>query len=148
VHQAEQTVASAAIDVLIAEALKQATELKVAWRGAWKQYDQLCALADCQLQCAEASSSITLPHDSVTLLQTMAALDERELTDEGTYAASAGEVWCRWFKALLTDPDAKETFETISAMPRSTSPSTKEKQLDQLCQVLHECENMFERFPT
>jgi|ERR1700722_5671373 hypothetical protein len=116
VRQAERIVAKAAIDVLIAEAVKQATELKAAWNGLWRQYDQLCALADCQLQRAEASSSITLPHDTVTLLQTMAALDERELADEGTYAASAGEVWCRWFKALLTDADAEETFETLSAI--------------------------------
>jgi hypothetical protein len=144
VRRADQTVANAAIDVLIGEAVKQATELKAAWNRAWKQYDQLCALADCQLQCAKASSSITLPHDTVTLLQTMAALDQRQLADEGTYAASAGEGWCRWFKALLTDADAKETFETISAMPRSTWARSKEKRLDQLRQVLHECENIFE----
>ena len=144
VRLAARKVGNAAIDVLIAEAVKQATELKAAWNGVWRQYDQLCALADCQLQCAEASSSITLPHDTVTLLQTMAALDERERTHEGTYAASAGEVWCRWFKELLTDADTEETFETISAMPRSTWPRTKEKRLDQLRQVLHECENIFE----
>ena len=77
VRQAERIVANAAIDILIGEAVKQATELKAAWNGAWRQYDQLCALADCQLQCAEASSAITLPRDTVTLLQTMAALDER-----------------------------------------------------------------------
>jgi hypothetical protein len=149
VRLAERKVANAAIDVLIAEAVKQATELKAAWNGVWRQYDQLCALADCQLQCAEGSSSMTLPHDTVTLLQTMAALDGRELADEGTYAASAGEVWSRWFKALLTDADARETFETISAMPRSTWPRTdKEERLNQLRQVLHECENIFERFPT
>jgi hypothetical protein len=46
----------------------------------------------------------------------MAALDERELADEGTFAASAGEVWCRWFKALLTDADAEGTFKTLSAI--------------------------------
>jgi hypothetical protein len=119
VRQAEQIVAEAAIDVLIAEAVKQATEMKAAWNGLWRQYDQLCALADCQLQRAEASSLITLPNDTVTLLQTMAALDEREVADEGTYAASAGEVWCRWFKALLTDADAEETFENLSAVLRS-----------------------------
>ena len=118
VRQAEQIVAEAAIDVLIAEAVKQATEMKAAWmEGPGVQYDQLCALADCQLQCAEASSLITLPNDTVTLLQTMAALDEREVADEGTYAASAGEVWCRWFKALLTDADAEETFEKLIRRP-------------------------------
>ena len=149
VRLAARKIANAAIDVLTAEAVKQATELKAAWNGVWRQYDQLCALADCQLQCAEASSSITLPRDTVTLLQTMAALDGRELADEGTYAASAGEVWSRWFKALLTDADARETFETISAMPRSTWPRTdKEERLNQLRQVLHECENIFERFHT
>jgi hypothetical protein len=116
VRQAERIVAKAAIDVLIAEAVKQATEMKAAWNGLWRQYDQLSALADCQLQCAEASSSITLPNDTVTLLQTMAALDERELADEGTYAASAGEIWCRWFKALLTDADAEERFGNLSAI--------------------------------
>jgi hypothetical protein len=115
VRQADQIVAKAAIDVLTAEAVKQATEMKAAWNGLWRQYDQLRALADCQLQCAEASSSITLPNDTLTLLQTMAALDERELADEETYAASAGEVWCRWFKALLTDADAEETFGNLSA---------------------------------
>jgi hypothetical protein len=148
VRLAARKVANAAIDVLVAEAVKQATELKAAWNGVWRQYDQLCALADCQLQRAEASSSITLPHDTVTLLQTMAALDERERTHEGTYAASAGEVWCRWFKVLLTDADAEETFETITVVPRSTWYRTKEKRLDQLRHVLHECENIFERFPT
>ena len=107
VRLAARKVANAAIDVLIAEAVKQATELKTAWNGVWRQYDQLCALADCQLQCAEASPSITLPHDTMTLLQTMAAFDGRELADEGTYAASAGEVWCSWFRALLTDADAE-----------------------------------------
>jgi hypothetical protein len=147
VRLAARKIANAAIDVLIAEAVKQATELKAAWNGVWRQYDQLCALADCQLQCAEASSAITLPRDTVALLQTMAVLDERARADEDTYAASAGEVWCRWFKVLLTDADAEETFETISAMPRSW-PKTKEKRLDQLRQVLHECENIFERFPT
>jgi hypothetical protein len=116
VRQAERIVAKAAIDVLTAEAVKQATEMKAAWNALWRQYDQLCALADCQLQCGEASSSITLPNDTLTLLQTMAALDERELADEGTYAASAGEVWCHWFKELLTDADAEETFEHLSAV--------------------------------
>jgi hypothetical protein len=139
---ATHQVANAAIDVLVAEAVKQATELKAAWNGAWRQYDLLCALADCQLQCAEAPSAITLPPDAVTLLKTMAALDERARADEGTYAASAGEVWCRWFKALLTDADAEETFETMYASPRSWL-RTKEKRLDQLRQVLNQCENIF-----
>jgi hypothetical protein len=147
VRLSTRQVANAAIDVLVAEAVKQATELKAAWNGAWRQYDQLCALADCQLHCAEASSTITLPRDAITLLETMAALDERARADEGIYAASAGEVWCRWFTALLTDADAEETFETISALPRSWL-KTKETRLDQLRQVLHECENIFERFPT
>jgi hypothetical protein len=134
VRQAERIVAKAAIDVLTAEAVKQATEMKAAWIGIWRQYDQLCALADCQLQCAEASSSITLPNDTLALLQTMAALDERELAHEDTYAASAGEVWCHWFKELLTDADAEETFENLSAIldrglepkkaARPTSPSS------------------------
>jgi hypothetical protein len=134
VRHAERIVAKAAIDVLIAEAVQQATEMKAAWNGLWRQYDQLRALADCQLQCAEASSRITLPNDTVTLLQTMAALDERELADDGTYVTSAGEVWCRWFKALLTDADAEETFENLSAIldqgqdqrkaVRPTSPSS------------------------
>jgi hypothetical protein len=134
VRDADRIVAKAAIDVLIAGAVQQATEMKVAWNGLWRQYDQLRALADCQLQCAEASSRITLPNDTVTWLQTMAALDERELADEGTYAASSGEVWCRWFKALLTDADAEESFENLSAIPdqgldqrkavRPTSPSS------------------------
>ena len=84
----------------------------------------------------------------MTLLQSIAALDDRELAGGRNYASAAGEVWCRWFKALLTDADAEETFETITAMPRSTWPGTKEKRLDQLRQVLHECENIFERFPT
>jgi hypothetical protein len=142
VRSAARKVANAAIDVLIAEAVKQAIELKTAWNGVWRQYDQLCAFADCQLQCAEASSSITLPHDTVTLLQTMAAFDGRELAGEGTYAASAGEVWCSWFRELLTDPHAEETFETISIVPRLTWPAAKEKRLDQLRRVLQECENI------
>jgi hypothetical protein len=113
VRQAERIVAKAAIDVLIAEAVQQASEMKAAWKRLWRQYDQVRALADCQLQSTEASSRITLPNDTLTLLQTMAALDDRELADEDTYAASAGEVWCRWFEALLTDADAEGTFENL-----------------------------------
>ena len=145
VRQATQKVANAAIDVLIAEGVKRATALKAAWNEVWRQYDQLCALTNCQLHCAEASFPIILPPDIVTLLQTIAALDDRELADgRNDAAASAGEVWCRWFETLLTDAEAEVTFETISAMPRSTRPRSigDKEQLNQLRQVLHECENI------
>jgi hypothetical protein len=133
----------------VAWAVKQATELKAAWNEVWRRYDRLCALADCRLHYADASSSITLPRETVTLLQTIAALDHRELAGGRNYAAGAGEVWCRWFKTLLTDADAQETFEAISAIPKSPWPRTigDEERLDQLRQLLDECENVLKRSP-
>jgi hypothetical protein len=59
-----------------------------------------------------------LPPDVVTLLQTIAALDDRELADgRNDAAASAGEVWCSWFETPLTDAEAEVTFIRRPGLP-------------------------------
>ena len=112
VQQAGHKVVNAAIDVIIAEALREATALKAAWNGVWREYDRLSALADCWLHYAESSRPVALPADIVKLLQTVAALDVRQFPDGRNHiAAHAGELWSRWFEALLTDAEAEATFE-------------------------------------
>ncbi len=77
-----------------------------------QQYDRLRALADCRLDYVESSHPIKLPKDIVTILQTVAALDGRQLPGGRNHAAAhVGELWSRRFEALLTDADAKVTFE-------------------------------------
>ncbi len=113
VRQAGRKVATAAIDILAAEGARRATALNAAWNDVWRQYDRLSALADCWLDCAESSLPITLPPDIVKLLQTIGALDGRAFPDGRNHvAAHAGEVWCCWFEALLTDAEAEVTFES------------------------------------
>jgi len=102
----------AAIDVLIAEGVEQASALTGALNNVLQRYDRLRALVDCRLHYAENSHPIKLPTDIVTILQTVAAFDRRQFPGERNYAAAhAGELWSRWFEALLTDADAKVTFE-------------------------------------
>jgi len=114
-QQARLNVAIAAFDVLMAEGAKQATALNAAWNEIWHQFDRLSALADCRLHYAETSFPITLPSETVSLLQTIAALDGRQFANgRNDAAANAGEVWCRWFKLLLTDAEAEVTFERTS----------------------------------
>ena len=112
VQQAGHKVVNAAIDVIIAEALREATSLKAAWNGVWREYDRLSALADCWLHYAESSHPVELPVDIVKLLQTVAALDVRQFPDGRNHvAAHAGELWNRWFEALLMDAEAEVPFE-------------------------------------
>ena len=66
-----------------------------------------------------ASCTTRKPHSRshcrriTALLQTIAALDDREFPDgHNDAAAYAGEVWCRWFETLLTDAEAKMTLES------------------------------------
>jgi hypothetical protein len=112
VQQAGHKVVSAAIDVLIAQAIREATALNAAWNDVWREYDRLSALADCWLHYAESSRAIELPADIVKLLQTVAAVDGRQFPGgRKLVAAHAGELWNRWFEALLTDAEAEATFE-------------------------------------
>ena len=102
----------AAIDVLIAEGVEQASALTGALNDVLQRYDRLRALVDCRLHYAENSHPIKLPTDIVTILQTVAALDGRQLLGGRNHTtAHAGELWSRWFEALLTDADAEATFE-------------------------------------
>jgi len=120
VREAGAKVAVAAINVVIAQGVEQASALTGALNDVLQQYDRLRALADCQLNYAENSHPIKLPTDIVTILQTVAAFDRRQSPGERNHAAAhAGELWSRWFEALLTDPDAKVTFEQS---PDSTLP--------------------------
>ena len=112
IRQAGLNVAIAAFDVLMAEGVRQATALNAAWNEIWHQFDRLSALADCRLHYADASFPITLTSEIVSLLQTIAALDGRQLANgRDDAAANAGEAWCRWFKLLLTDAETEVTFE-------------------------------------
>ncbi len=112
VQQAGHKVVSAAIEVLVAEALREATALKAAWNAVWQEYDRLSALADCRLHYAESSRPIELPADVVELLQTVATLDVRQFPDGRNHvAAHVAERWNRWFAALLTNAEAEAMFE-------------------------------------
>ncbi len=112
VREAGAKVVVAAIDVLIAEGVEQAGALTGLLNDVLQRYDRLRALVDCRLHYAESSHPIKLPTDIVTILQTVAALDGRQLPDGRNHAAAhAGEPWNHWFEALLTDADAKVTFE-------------------------------------
>ncbi len=112
VREASAKVVVAAIDVLIAQGVEQASALTGALNDVLQQYDRLRALADCRLDYAENSHPIKLPTDIVTILQNVAAFDGRQFSGERNHAAAhAGELWSRWFEALLTDADAKVAFE-------------------------------------
>jgi hypothetical protein len=111
VRQAAQKVIAAAIDLLVAEGFRQANALEVAWNDVWRHYDRLSALADCQLRYAEGSHPIKLPPDIMKLMQTIAASDRRQFPGGRNHlAAHAGELWCRWFEALLTNANAEAMF--------------------------------------
>lgn len=111
--QAGRKVATAAIDVLAAEGARRVDALQAAWNDVWRQYDRLSALADCWLEYAGSSLPITLPPDIVKLLQALAALDGRDFPDgRNRAAAAAGDVWCCWFEALLSDAEAEVTFRS------------------------------------
>ena len=63
------------------------------------------------------------------ILQTVAAFDRRQSPGERNHAAAhAGELWSCWSEALLTDPDAKVTFEQSPILdtraPDPTLPMT------------------------
>ncbi len=111
-REAGAKVVVAAIDVLIAEGVEQASALTGALNDVLQRYDRLRALVDCRLHYAESSHPIKLPTDIVTILQTVAALDGRQFPGGRNHAAAhTGELWSRWFEALLVDADAKVTFE-------------------------------------
>jgi hypothetical protein len=111
-RQAGLNVAVAAFDVLMAEGVKRAADLKATSDEVWRQFDRLSALADCQLHYDEASFPIKLPLEIVSVCQTIAALDRREFADGCNDAAVyAGELWCCWFETLLKDPEAEITFD-------------------------------------
>jgi hypothetical protein len=116
VQENTQKVVSAAIDLLVAEAFQQANALEAAWNNIWRLYDRLSALADCELWFAENSHRIKLPPEIVELMEAIAALDRRSSPGEHNDAAArAGDIWCRWFEALLVNAEAEATFENGSS---------------------------------
>jgi hypothetical protein len=115
VKENTQKVVSAATDLLVAEAFKQANALEVAWNNVWRLYDRLSALADCELRFAENSHRIKLPAEIIKLMEAIAAVDRRGFPGEHNDAAArAGDIWCRWFEALLVNAEAEAIFESES----------------------------------
>ncbi len=111
-RESGQKVVTAAIEVLIAEGFRQANALEAAWNGVWRQYDWLSALADCELRHAGGSHPLKLPPEILKLMETIAALDRRRFPSGRNHlAARAGELWCRWFEALLANAEAEAPFE-------------------------------------
>jgi hypothetical protein len=116
VYENTQKVVSAAIDLLVAEAFQQANALEAAWNNVWRLYDRLSALADCELRFAENSHRIKLPPEIVKLMEAIAVLDRRSFPGEHSDAAArAGDIWCRWFDALLVNAEAEAIFESESS---------------------------------
>ena len=112
VQEGTQRVVTAASDVLVAAAFTQANALEAAWNNVWRQYDRLSALADCQLRYADGSHRIKLPLEIIKLMEAIAALDRRSFPGgHNDVAARTGELWCRWFEALLTNAEAEAIFE-------------------------------------
>jgi hypothetical protein len=112
VQEGTQRVVTAASDVLVAAAFTQANALEAAWNNLWRQYDRLSALADCQLRYADGSHRIKLPPEIIKLMEAIAALDRRSFPGgHNDVAARTGELWCRWFEALLTNAEAEAIFE-------------------------------------
>ena len=112
VREGTQRVVTAAADVLVAAAFTQANVLEAAWNNVWRQYDRLSALADCQLRYADGSHRIKLPLEIIKLMEAIAALDRRIFPGgHNDVAARTGELWCRWFEALLTNAEAEAIFE-------------------------------------
>lgn len=112
--EVNEKVAIAAVGVLVAEAVQQAGALTKVWEDLLQHHDRLRALADCRLQYAGGSHPISLPADITAVLQTIARVNEAGPSER---AAQAGELWCRWFKALLDDPDAAEPFQPSLISP-------------------------------
>jgi len=49
------------------------------------------------------------------LMEAIAAVDRRTFPGEyNDAAARAGDIWCRWFEALLENADAEAIFEKES----------------------------------
>ena len=112
VREGKDKVVAAAIEVLIAAAFAQANALEATWSTVWRQYDRLSALVDCQLRYAENSHRIKLPAEIIKLMEAIAALDRRNFPAGHSDASTrAGEIWCRWFEALLMNADAEAIFE-------------------------------------
>jgi len=115
VQENTQKLVSAAIDLLVAEAFKQANALEAGWNNVWRLYDRLSALADCELRFAENSHRIKLPAEIVKQMEAIAALDRRSFPGQHNDAAArAGDIWCRWFEALLVNAEAEVIFESES----------------------------------
>jgi hypothetical protein len=111
-QESGQKVVAAAIEVLITEAFRQANALEAAWNEVWRQYDRLSAHADCELPHTAGSHPVKLAPEIVKLMETIAALDRREFpAGRNHLAARAGELWCRWFEALLANAEAEAPFE-------------------------------------
>lgn len=118
-EEVNEKIAIAAIGVLVAEAVQQAGTLTELWQDLLQHYDRLRALADCRLQYAGGVHPISLPANITAALETMRRVNADE---PGQRAALAGELWCRWFKALLDDPDAAEPFAQSLISP-GTEPA-------------------------
>ena len=85
---------------------------KQQWNEVWRQYDRLSALADCELPHTAGSHPVKLAPEIVKLMATIAALDRRQFpAGRNHLAARAGELWCRWFEALLANAEAEAPFE-------------------------------------
>jgi hypothetical protein len=53
-----------------------------------------------------------LPPEIIKLMEAIAALDRRSFPGgHNDVAARTGELWCRWFEALLTNAEAEAIFE-------------------------------------
>ena len=109
-QQAALDVAKAACAVLLEEGAMQGLALKDAWEALWRQFDQVAAFADCQLQYADTSFPITLPPETARLLRTLTKIDDRRSAHRDD-AANAGQAWCLWFHTLLSDAEAKLNFD-------------------------------------
>lgn len=114
-----EKVAIAAIGVLVAEAAQQADALTKLWEDLLQNYDRLRALADCRLQYAGGLHPISLPPNITAALKTITRAGGNGSSQR---AAQAGELWCRWFKALLDDPDAAEPFQPSLISPSVDGP--------------------------
>jgi hypothetical protein len=112
--EANEKVAVAAIGVLVAGAVQQADALGKLWEDLLQNYDRLRALADCRLQYGGGLHPIDLPANIMAALKTLGQVQE---SGSSQRAAQAGELWCRWFKALLDDPDAAEPFHESPTSP-------------------------------
>ena len=112
VREAKERAAATAIDVLVDEGVGQAQALIAAWNAVLQHYDRLCALADCRFHDQIGSHPIKLPPNIEKMLRIVEALDDRQFPNgRNDAAARAGELWCCWFKALLTDPTAEAPFD-------------------------------------